>query len=104
MKTVKKKILCLLALALPLLTTAQASFADSTIATGTQRLITDIMGFTIILCPIAGGLAGVYFLIRRSVADEQDGKMWSKRVMVAIGCGVGGALVSGIITLLASYY
>lgn len=101
----KKKVICLMALSALLLTTAQAGgFESSPLATGTKQLIQDIMGYTVVLCPTAGGLAAVYFLIRRAIADEQDGKMWMKRVAVAIGCGVGGALVSGVISLLASYY
>lgn len=101
----KKKLISLAAMSTALLSTAQASgFQSSTIATGTKQLIQDVMGYAVVLCPIVGGLAAVYFLIRRSIADEQDGKMWMKRVTVAVGCGVGGALVSGIITMLASYY
>ena len=38
------------------------------------------------------------------MSDEQDGKMWNKRMFVAIICGVGGALVSGVISTIASYY
>ena len=38
------------------------------------------------------------------MSDEQDGKMWTKRMVVAIICGAGGALVSGIISTIASYY
>lgn len=105
MRQIKKKATCLMVTAAMLLTTVHAEdFASSTLATGTQRLLHDVMNYLVIICPITGALMAVYFLIRRGVADEQDGKMWTKRIFVSIGCGVGGALVSGIISMLASYY
>lgn len=85
-------------------TESGGSIASSKIGQGVKSLFSDLSGMLLVLCPIAGGAAAVYFLIRRSAADEQDGKMWEKRAKVAIGCGVGGLLVSGIINLLMSYF
>lgn len=106
MEKMKKKIVCLLMSAALFLTGAGASgnFGTSDLAVGTKQLLQDVMNFAVVICPIAGGLAAIVCLIRKSMSDEQDGKMWNKRIVVAIVCGVGGALVSGIISMLASYY
>lgn len=81
-----------------------AGFNDSTLYTGTINLIKDLMGWAMVLCPMFGGLAAVYFMIRRSMADEQEGKMWTNRIVIAIVCGVGGSLVSGLISIVTSYF
>lgn len=78
--------------------------SDSQLGQGVKQLLQDASSFMIVLCPIAGGSAAIYFAMRRSAADEQDGKMWSHRIKTAILCGVGGGLVGGVITLLSSYF
>lgn len=90
----------------PALLTVQASagIADSEIGTGLKTLISDASTYVTILCPLTGALAAGYFAIRRSMADEQDGKMWEKRIRTSIFCGVGGGLASLVIALLASYF
>lgn len=77
---------------------------ESVFYTGTAQLISDAMLAATILCPIFCGLAAVIFATRRGMADEQDGKMWTKRLYIAVICGVVGPLVTGIIALVASYY
>ncbi len=77
---------------------------DSQIATGLNNLFSDLSTWLIILSPIVAGAMAIYFIIRRSMADEQDGKLWEKRIKTAIVCGVAGALVGGLIKLLASYF
>ncbi len=81
-----------------------AGLQGSTVYQGIMSLLNDLMSAAMILCPVVGAIAAVYFLIRRSMADEQDGKMWNKRVFTAIICGVAGALVTGAIALLTSYF
>ncbi len=76
----------------------------SKIYTGAVSLLNDITTVLTVFCPLFGGAAALYFVIRRSMADEQDGKMWTKRISIAIICGVGGMLVSGLIMLLTSYF
>ena len=78
--------------------------AGSQLGLGIQNLINDASSLLLILCPIAGGAAAVYFFIRRSMSDEQDGKMWEKRIKTAIFCGVGGGLAGAVISLIASYF
>lgn len=79
-------------------------FASSNLGIGTKQLFNDVKGWLLALCPVGCGAAAIYFLMRRSAADEQDAKMWEKRAKTAILCGVGGFLVTGLITLLVSYY
>jgi len=106
--TVKKRTATLfsaLTLLLLTLTPAHAAgIADSTLGAGITKLVNDVFLYLTVICPVAGGLAAVWFLIRRSMADEQDGKLWEKRIRTAIICGVAGCLVSGIITLISSYF
>lgn len=80
------------------------NFANSEIATGTQNLINDIGTWLIIICGAAGAASAVYCLIRRGMADDVDGKMWTKRCITAVICAVGGALVGGVVKLISSYY
>jgi Na+/H+ antiporter NhaA len=101
---VKRIFFSLVILALFIVPASAGDLADSTLGTGLKQLLNDTSTYLMILCPIAGGAAGVYFAIRRSIADEQDGKFWEKRIKVAIGCGVGGCLVSAIISMLSSYF
>ena len=81
-----------------------ANLQNSTLYQGFINFLNDLMGAVAIICPIVCGLFAAYYLSRRGMADEQDGKGWMKRVYQAIGCGVGGTLVSGIIALITSYF
>lgn len=83
---------------------ASSDIASSPIGQGLTRLFQDLSTWLIVLAPIVAGGIAVYFIIRRSMADEQDGKLWEKRIKTAIVCGVAGALVGGIIKLIASYF
>lgn len=87
---------------------ATPAFADnissSPIGVGLSNLFSDLSTYVIVLSPTVAGVAAVYFVIRRSMADDQDGKLWEKRIKTAVICGVAGALVGGIIKLIASYF
>lgn len=83
---------------------AAAGLTESNIYTGLSNLLQDLTTVLTVLSPIVGGAAAIYCLVRRSMADEQDGKMWTKRLTTAIICGVSGMLVSGIIALLSGYF
>ncbi len=84
--------------------TASGNFASSTLAQGTKNLISDISVWFIVICALAGTASAIYCLIRRGMADEVDGKMWTKRCVTAIICAVAGALIGGIVSLIGSYY
>ena len=86
-------------------TTAFATdFGDSKLATGTEALIHDVTKWLMVISPIATVLFVVYFLIRKSVADEMDAKKWNSRIVVALVCCVGAVLASAIVNLLVGYY
>lgn len=101
----KKRIASTTVAVMLLLTTARADgFGDTSLATGTINLVHDVTRWLMLLCPAVGVAAALMFLSRRGMADEADGKMWNKRIIVAIVCGVGGFAVSGLISGLTSYY
>lgn len=106
MKKIKRAVLSAWVTAQVLLVNAAATgnIAGSQIGVGMKNMLNDASSFLLVLCPLAGGVAAVYFIIRRGVADEQDGKMWTRRITIAIVCGVAGFLVSGAIKLIASYF
>lgn len=83
---------------------AATSIQTSSFWTGLMAFLNDLMTVLTIACPVVGGLAALVFTLRRSMADEQDGKMWQKRITTAIICGVAGCLISGIIALIAGYF
>lgn len=71
---------------------------------GFLELLQDLSLAVTILGPaICIIFAGVYFA-RRSMADEQDGKMWNKRITTALICAVSIGLISGLVTLITSYF
>ncbi len=77
---------------------------DSNLAVGTQRLFEDISKVLMILGPITAAAFAGYFVIRRGMADEQDAKVWQKRITASVICGVAVLLVGGLINLISSYY
>ena len=77
---------------------------ESQIYKGSLQLFSDFMSALTVFCPIVCGVFGIYFLIRRGMADEQDGKIWTRRITTAVICGVGGMLIAGLIALVSSYY
>lgn len=105
-KDTKAKIIALSILVLQLLAVhASANNIESSqIGNGVKNMVSDISTFLVVLSPIIGAAAAGFFLIRRAMADEQDGKTWMKRVWIAVGCGAGGFLVSGLIALISSYF
>ena len=77
---------------------------DSQIVKGTEQLLKDVTTWLMILAPIVAGLLIIYFLIRRSAADEMDQKKWNNRVAVAIISAIGAVLASATLNLIIGYY
>ncbi len=100
----KRSISAVVVLANLMVRARAADLTNSTIGVGIRNILNDISSFGMVIGPTIGGAAAAYFLIRRSMADEQDGKMWSRRIWIAIICGVAVLLVSGIISLISSYF
>ena len=101
----KKRILVLTTLFYSFILSASAEdFASSTIARGTLKLVNDISSYLMIIGPIVAIAFCLYFVTRRSAADEHEGKMWNKKISMAIICGVAVPLISGVVSMLTSYY
>lgn len=81
-----------------------AGVSDSKIATGTERLISDLTTWLMILAPVSAGALIIYFFIRRSAADELDQKKWNNRITTAIISCVGAVLGSVLLNLIIGYY
>jgi nitric oxide reductase large subunit len=81
-----------------------SDFGGSTLATGTIKLINDVTVWLLILAPIVGVVCVVFFLIRRSMADEMDEKKWTNRIKVAVVSTLGAILATGLINILIGYY
>lgn len=102
---IKRSVLTVAVLTVMLaLPASAAGFGDSIIAKGVSNLVKDVTSYLVVLCPLVGGMFAVYFMIRKSGADEQDKKMWHGRAVNAIISGVGGMLVSGLISVGAGYF
>ena len=108
LKNLKKSVRALtIALAVAAGTvTAQATggLSGSTVVTGTRSLISDLTAVLTAMSITIAIAVVIYCLIRKSMADETDGKMWQKRAITAAVCGIAGALASGIIAVIAGYY
>lgn len=81
-----------------------ASVNDSQIVKGTEKLITDVTTWLMVLAPVVAGLLIIYFCIRRSAADEMDQKKWNNRIIVAVVSCVGAVLGSATLNLILGYY
>jgi purine-cytosine permease-like protein len=81
-----------------------AGFQGSILATGTERLLNDVSTWLMIIAPIAGVAACIYFLIRRSAADEQDQKMWTKRITGALIAVIAAEIVGAMMKVFLGYY
>lgn len=77
---------------------------DTTWYKGGMDLLQDLMTIVTFAAPLIGGIAAVVFLIRRGMADETEKKKWDKMIFGAICTGVGAGLITGLITVLISYF
>lgn len=81
-----------------------ASIQDTTLVTGTQKLIGDLTNWLLIIAPTVTILLVGYYLLRKSASDEMDAKRWDSRIKVAIICCIGVVVMSGLINVLMNYY
>lgn len=81
-----------------------ASITDTTLVTGTQKLISDLTNWLLIIAPTVTILLVGYYLLRKSASDEMDAKRWDSRIKVAIICCIGVVVMSGLINVLMNYY
>jgi ethanolamine transporter EutH len=86
------------------LTALATDIGSSQIATGTQRLLNDLTTWLLVIAPIAGTVCIIFFAIKRGMADEQDQKQWTNRIITAAVSVAIAVLASVIIKLVVSYY
>lgn len=84
--------------------TAFATIQESTIVTGTEKLIGDLTSWLLILAPVLTVLLVGYFFLRKAASDEMDSKRWDNRIKVALISCVGVVVASGLINVIISYY
>jgi hypothetical protein len=77
---------------------------DTTLATGTQKLLEDVTGWLLIIAPVITVVAVIIFFIRRGISDEMDHKRWSNRITTAIISCVCVVTASVVIRVILSYY
>lgn len=110
MKKIMKKLYAVLTSLAISAVTAVNAFADggaieSSIAiTGTKKLIDDVTGAALIIAPVFGGGLAVYFLIRRSAADEMDQKKWNNRIVTAVVSTIGAIVAVSLLNVIVGYY
>ena len=78
--------------------------SGSQLVKGTEKLISDVTTWLMVLAPVVSGLLIIYFCIRRSAADEMDQKKWNNRIVVAIVSCIGAVLGSATLNLILGYY
>lgn len=84
--------------------TCFATIQESTIVTGTEKLISDLTSWLLILAPVLTILLVGYFFLRKAASDEMDSKRWDNRIKVALISCVGVIVTSGLINVIISYY
>lgn len=97
-------IMAYIALMLPQTAYAADDVSGSKIVKGTEKLISDVTTWLMVLAPVVSGLLIIYFCIRRSAADEMDQKKWNNRIVVAIVSCIGAVLGSATLNLILGYY
>ena len=109
-KSIKQKLAMTLVVAIIIILAftncclATGGIQGTTLVTGTQKLLTDLTNWLMVLVPIVAVVLIVYFLIRKSAADEMDGKRWDNRIKTVIICCIGAIIASGLINVLIGYY
>lgn len=86
-------------------TVAYASGVISFIGfTGTKRLLNDLTTAAMVLLPIIVVILVIYFNVRKAGAEQDEQRMWTKRIKVALGCLIGGEVAAGLVNMIAFYF
>lgn len=99
-----KGIAAAMAAASALTTTAYADIAESKIATGTAKLVSDATSWLLVIAPSVSVLLIIYYLIRKGMSDEMEHKKWNSRIVVTIVSCIGAVVASVLINVLVGYY
>lgn len=77
---------------------------NNKVVTGTKKLMEDAMGGLKIVGGVICAAFAVYFFIRKGMSDEQDQKMWQKRINASIISAVGIIVIASVIEAIVKYY
>lgn len=83
---------------------AQSKIANSVIATGTKKLITDVSSWLTGIAITVTAVVCVALFIARGLSDEQDKKMWDKRIKTTIVSGILAITITSLIGVIAGYF
>lgn len=83
---------------------AEGNLGGSIAVTGTKNLIDDATAAALVIAPVVGGGLAVYFMIRRSAADEMDQKKWNNRIVTAVVSTIGALVAVSLLNVIVSYY
>lgn len=80
------------------------NIANDKVITGTKKLLQDSTTAIGVIGGLASVAFGIYFFIRKNMADEQDQKMWNKRIATTVICAIGIVVISGLLNTIIGYY
>lgn len=80
------------------------AIGGSKLATGTEQLVKDVTSWLLVIAPLVTVVAVIYYLIRKTVADEMDHKKWNTRITTAVICCIGVVAASLLINVIVGYY
>lgn len=78
--------------------------SQATVVQGFIKLLNDALTVLLVLAPLAGGVCVVFFLIRRSAADEMDQKKWNNRIVTAVISTIGAVVGVSLLNMLLGYF
>lgn len=77
---------------------------NSILVTGTINLLNDVTTALTTISLIIAIIMSIYCLAKKSTCDEQEGKMYNRRLFGVISCSVLITLIKVIIQVITSYY
>lgn len=77
---------------------------SSVLVTGTINLLNDLITAFTVISTLIATVMGIYYLARKSSCEEQEGKMLTRRLFIAIGCCVLITIIKVLIQVITSYY
>lgn len=83
---------------------AEGNIANSVIATGTKKLIADVSSWLTSIAITVTAVVCVALFIARGLSDEQDKKMWDKRIKTTIVSGILAITITSLIGVIAGYF
>lgn len=102
--TILSSAIAMIMLTLSAYAEGQATIATSIIATGTKSLIADISSWLTGIAVTVTAVVCVALFIARGLSDEQDKKMWDKRIKTTIVSGILAITITSLIGVIAGYF